>query len=73
MMTPLQQRMIEDLQLRGMSARTQQMYVRAVRQLAQYYHKPPDHISDEELRQYFLFVKNVKHWSRRAPPSPCAG
>jgi hypothetical protein len=27
-------------------------------------HKPPDQISDEELRQYFLFVKNVKHWSR---------
>jgi len=63
-MTPLQQRMIEDLQLRGMSARTQQMYVRAVRQLAQHYHKPPDQISDEELRQYFLFIKNVKHWSR---------
>jgi integrase/recombinase XerD len=41
-MTPLQQRMIEDLQLRGMSARTQQMYVRAVRQLAQHYGKPPD-------------------------------
>jgi integrase/recombinase XerD len=63
-MTPLQQRMIEDLQLRGMSARTEQMYVRAVRQLAQHYHKPPDQISDEELRQYFLYVKNVKHWSR---------
>jgi len=63
-MTPLQQRMIEDLQLRGMSARTQQMYVRAVRQLAQHYGKPPDQINDEELRQYFLYVKNVKHWSR---------
>jgi hypothetical protein len=36
-MSPLQQRLIEDLQLRGMSARTQQMYVRAVRQLAQHY------------------------------------
>ena len=27
---------------------------RAVRQLAEHYHKPPDQISDEELRQYFL-------------------
>jgi len=63
-MTQLRQRLIEDLQLRGMSARTEQMYVRAVRQLAQHYHKPPDQISDEELRQYFLYVKNVKHWSR---------
>jgi len=64
MITPLRQRMLEDLQLRGMSARTEQMYVRAVRQLAQHYRKPPDQVSDEELRQYFLFVKNVKHWSR---------
>jgi integrase/recombinase XerD len=63
-MTQLRQRLIEDLQLKGMSERTQQMYVRAVRQLAEHYHKPPDQISDEELRQYFLFVRNVKHWSR---------
>ena len=38
-MTPLRQRMIEDLQLRGMSERTQEMYVRAVHQLAAHYHK----------------------------------
>lgn len=35
-MTPLRQRMTEDLQLRGMGERTQQMYVRAVRQLRRY-------------------------------------
>ena len=63
-MTPLQQRMIDDLQLKGMSVRTQQMYVRAVRQLAEHYRKPPDQTTDAELRQYFLYVKNVKHWSR---------
>ncbi len=33
-MTPLRQRMIDDLQLRGYSDRTQEMYVRAVRQLS---------------------------------------
>ena len=32
-MTHLRQRMIEDLQLRGMSERTIEMYTRAVRQL----------------------------------------
>lgn len=63
-MTELRQRMIESLQLRGMSERTQEMYVRAVRQLAQHYHKSPDLITEEELRQYFLYVKNVKKWSR---------
>ena len=65
-MTPLRQRMIEDLQLRGLSARTQEMYVRAVRQLAEHYHKSPDCITEEELRAYFLYLKNVKHYSRSA-------
>jgi site-specific recombinase XerD len=49
-----------------MSERTQEMYVRAVRQLAQHYHKSPDLITEEELRQYFLYIKNVKNYSRSA-------
>jgi integrase/recombinase XerD len=65
-MTQLRQRMIEDLQLRGLSERTQEMYVRAVRQLAEHYHKSPDRITEEELRDYFLSLKNVKHYSRSA-------
>lgn len=63
-MTELRKRMIECLQLRGLSERTQESYVRAVRQLAEHYHKAPDLITEEELRQYFLFLKNVKHYSR---------
>jgi site-specific recombinase XerD len=63
-MTELRQRMIECLQLRGLSARTQESYVRAVRQLAEHYHKSPELISEEELRQYFLYIKNVKHYAR---------
>lgn len=65
-MTHLRKRMIEDLQLRGMSERTIGMYTRAVRQLAEHYHKSPDRISEEELRQYFLYNKNVRKWSRTA-------
>ena len=63
-MTELRQRMIECLQLRGLSERTQEAYVRAVRQLAAHYHRSPDLITEEELRQYFLYIKNVKHYSR---------
>lgn len=63
-MTELRKRMIECLQLRGFSERTQEAYVRAVRQLAQHYHKSPDLISEEELRQYFLYIKNVKKYAR---------
>ena len=63
-MTELRKRMIECLQLRGLSERTQASYVRAVRQLGEHYHKSPDLITEAELRQYFLFLKNVKHYAR---------
>ena len=43
--TPLRQRMMEDLQLHGFAAKTQDAYLRAVKQLAEYYHKSPDLIS----------------------------
>lgn len=66
-MTELRQRMLEDLRLRGFSPKTQEVYLGAVRQLAVYFHKPPDQISEEELRQYFLYLKEVKQVS----PSTC--
>ena len=65
-MTPLRQRMVEDMQLRGLSEKTQEAYVRAVRQLAEHYGKSPDRISEEELRQYFLYLKNGKRSSPSA-------
>jgi integrase len=63
-MTKLRERMLQDMQLRGFSERTQECYVRSVRLLAQHYNKPPDQITEEELRSYFLHVKNVKKWKR---------
>lgn len=63
-MTALRQKMIENMQLRGLSVRTQESYVQAVSQLARHYHKPPDQIIEEELRQYFLYLKTVRHVSR---------
>jgi len=65
-MTPLRQKMIEDMQLYGYAPKTQQAYAGAVKQLAEHYHKSPDLITDEELRQYFLYLKNGKHVSHSA-------
>lgn len=59
-MTPLRQKMIEDMQLRGLAVRTQESYVGAVKGLAQYYGKSPSELSDGELRQYLLYLKNEK-------------
>jgi len=63
-MTPLRQRMIEDMQLRGLAAHTQRAYVRAVRDLAVYTNKSPEQISEGELRSYFLYLKDERKLSR---------
>ncbi|MCP4104887.1 MAG: site-specific integrase [Desulfobacteraceae bacterium] len=63
-MTPLLKRMTEDLQLKGMSERTQEMYVRAVRKLAEHCGKSPDKITEEDIRGYFLNIRNEKKYSR---------
>jgi integrase/recombinase XerD len=59
-MTPLRQRMLEDMQLRGLAARTQESYLAAVRQLAVHYDQSPDQLTEQELRQYFLYLRNDK-------------
>ncbi|MGH8057406.1 MAG: phage integrase N-terminal SAM-like domain-containing protein, partial [Candidatus Entotheonellia bacterium] len=62
--TALRRRMLADLQVRGMFERTQEMDVRAVRQLAEHDGKSPDQTTEEELRDYFLHTKHVENWSR---------
>jgi integrase/recombinase XerD len=59
-MTTLRRRMLEDLQLRGLAPKTHVCYLAAVHQLAQHYRRAPDQLSDEELRQYFLYLRNEK-------------
>ena len=63
-MNALIQRFIEDMQLRDLAEPTQKNYVRAVRYLAEYYDRSPDQISEEELRQYFLYLKTEKKAAR---------
>jgi integrase/recombinase XerD len=63
-MTPLKEQMIEDLQLKGYSDSTQSLYVSAVRQLCEHFNKPPGKITEDDLRQYFIYGKNVKKWTR---------
>ena len=64
MATPLRQKMIEDMQLHGFAARTQEAYLLAVSQLARHFRKSPDQINEEELRQYFLYLIEEKHAAR---------
>ncbi len=59
-MTPLRQKMIEDMQLWGLAEQTQDSYVRAVKGLAQHSGKSPSEVNDGELRAYLLDLKNEK-------------
>jgi integrase/recombinase XerD len=59
-MSALRQKMIEDMQLKGLAVRTQEAYVNAVLQLSRRFKKSPDSINEEELREYFLYLKNEK-------------
>lgn len=63
-MTPLRTRMLEDMQLKGYSQRTQEAYSRAVRQLAEHYRRSPDLLTEEDLRQYFLYLTREKKVAR---------
>ena len=63
-MTPLRQRMIEDMQLRGLAPATQRAYLQAVQYFAQHFGTSPDQLTEEHLRQYFLYLRNDKRVSR---------
>ena len=56
-MSPLRQRMIEDMRLAGLSATTHAIYIKAVRGLAAHYRRSPDQLSEEEVRAYLLSMR----------------
>jgi len=62
-MTELRSRMIQDMQLRGLSEGTQQCYVGIVRRLAGHYHRSPDRLSQEQIRGFFLYLINDRRVS----------
>ena len=54
--TPLRQRMLEDMHLRKLEAKTQTSYVRAVRKLAVFLGRSPDTATAEDLRRFQLHL-----------------
>jgi len=63
-MTPLRQRMIEDLKINGLSEPTQKQYVYAVSHLAQHFSRSPDELTEQDLRDYFIHRTQVEKVSR---------
>jgi site-specific recombinase XerD len=65
MMTPLRQRMLEELQRRNYSSKTIRLYLRHVAEFAKHFHRSPDQLGAEDIRQYQLFLIQQKKlaWS----------
>lgn len=54
--SPLRQRMLDDMRMRKLEPRTQETYVRAVRKLAAYLKRSPDTATVEDLRNFQLHL-----------------
>ena len=63
-MTPLRQRMLDALVLRGMATRTQEAYIDAVARLARHYRCSPDTLTADEVQHYLLHLLRERRLSR---------
>jgi site-specific recombinase XerD len=55
-MSPLRRRMIEDMQIRNLTANTQRVYVEQVVRFARHFRKSPEHLGPAEIRTYLLHL-----------------
>jgi site-specific recombinase XerD len=62
MKNKINDKFIADMDLHGYAKRTKQSYLRAVRQLENFWSRPADELSEEEVREYFLYCKNELGW-----------
>ena len=65
-MSPLRQRMLEDMQLRNLSAATQRSCIHYVSEYAKYYWINPEKLGLDDIRNYQLYLKEQRQLS---PPS----
>lgn len=63
-MTPLRQRMLEDMQIRHLAASTQRAYLEHVARFARHFGQSPAVLGRQHIRAYQLYLTNDQH---RAP------
>jgi len=62
-MTPLRQRMIEDLRLRHSSEETICRYIGCIERFARHFHQSPEQLEAEQVRSYLLYLLEERHLS----------
>jgi site-specific recombinase XerD len=63
-MSTLREQMLADLQLKGLTPKTQKIYLREVRNYAKYFNKSPEQLGEKELREYLLYLLNERKLSK---------
>jgi site-specific recombinase XerD len=59
-MTPLRQRVLEDMQVRNLALNTQTCYVQQVSLFARHFNKSPELLGPEDIRSYQVYLTNEK-------------
>ncbi len=64
-MTPLRQRMLDDLRVRNYAVKTQTMYIQRVAEFAGHFGRSPDQLTTEDIRTYLVHLVGTKRvsWS----------
>ena len=55
-MTPLRQRMLNDMTVRGLAENTKKSYLSSVTGLARHYRRSPDSVSAQEVQDYIIHL-----------------
>ena len=63
-MKDLRQHMIEDMKLRGLAPGTQERYLHTITALAKHYHRRPDELTQEQVRNYLLYLIETKKYAK---------
>jgi integrase/recombinase XerD len=59
-MTPLRQRMLEDMRIRNLAENTQISYIRQVVAYAAHFHRSPEELGPEDVRAYQLYLMQTR-------------
>jgi site-specific recombinase XerD len=70
--SPLRQRMIDDMTIRNMSPNTQRAYIRAIKNFSKHFGKSPDKLTFEHVREYQLYLVSRGLQAATIVPIMCA-
>jgi len=72
-MDALREQMTKDLQLKGITRKTQKKYLREVTNLSNYFGKSPEELGEKEVKEYLLYLLEDRKLSRGTYKNYAAG